>query len=98
MLVVADTSPLNYLVLTEHINILPQQHQRVLIPSAVRRELLSVSAPFTVREWAGNLRIGWRKSIPPRRIWMILSWPPFTTGSERLVAGCQPPADLPASG
>jgi predicted nucleic acid-binding protein len=55
MLVVADTSPLNYLVLIGCIDILPQLHQKVLIPSAVRRELLSASAPLSVREWAVNL-------------------------------------------
>jgi len=54
MIVVADTSPLNYLVLIGCIDILPQLHQKVLIPSAVRRELLSVSAPPEVRAWALN--------------------------------------------
>ena len=40
MLVIADTSPLNYLVWIGHIDLLPQIYDRVLIPSAVRRELL----------------------------------------------------------
>ncbi|HME08438.1 MAG TPA: DUF3368 domain-containing protein [Bryobacteraceae bacterium] len=64
MLVVADTSPLNYLVLIGCVDILPQLHQKVLIPSAVRRELLSVSAPPEVRAWASNLP-DWVEEIDP---------------------------------
>ena len=64
MLVVADTSPLNYLVLIGCIDILPQLHQKVLIPSAVRRELLAAAAPPEVREWALNLPI-WAEEIDP---------------------------------
>ena len=36
MLAIADTSPLNYLVLIGYIDILPLLHSRVFIPSAVR--------------------------------------------------------------
>jgi len=63
-LVVADTSPLNYLVLIECIDILPQLHQRVLIPSAVRRELVSGSAPPAVQKWATNLP-DWVEEVDP---------------------------------
>ncbi len=55
MLVVADTSPLNYLVLIDCIEVLPELHQKVLIPSAVLCELQSISAPSTVRSWAMHL-------------------------------------------
>ncbi len=48
MLVIADTSPLNYLVIIGCIDVLPKLHHKVLIPSAVRRELLSASAPLAV--------------------------------------------------
>jgi predicted nucleic acid-binding protein len=64
MLVVADTSPLNYLVLIGCIHVLPQLHEKVLIPSAVRRELLSVSAPPSVQDWAVNLP-DWVEEIDP---------------------------------
>jgi predicted nucleic acid-binding protein len=64
MLVVADTSPLNYLVLIECIDILPKLHDRVLIPSAVRRELLSNAAPAKVRDWAKYLP-EWAEEIDP---------------------------------
>jgi predicted nucleic acid-binding protein len=52
MIVVADTSPLNYLILIERIDILPALYGEVLIPQAVLRELLSVDAPAPVRLWA----------------------------------------------
>jgi len=64
MLVVSDTSPLNYLVLIGCIEILPQLHRRVLIPSAVRRELLSGAAPKEVRTWAVNLP-DWAEEMDP---------------------------------
>jgi len=64
MLVIADTSPLNYLVLIGCIDILPQLHQNVLIPSAVRRELLSVSAPPEVQAWAKSLP-HWAEEVNP---------------------------------
>jgi|SRR5580704_14390630 predicted nucleic acid-binding protein len=64
MLVVADTSPLNYLVLIGCIDVLPQIHQRVLIPSAVRRELLSMFAPPAVQDWAVNLP-DWVDEVDP---------------------------------
>lgn len=51
MIVVADTSPINYLVLIEEIHILPQLYGTVLIPHAVRAELMSLVAPGQVRLW-----------------------------------------------
>ena len=41
MIVVSDTSPLNYLVLIEFQHILPELFERILIPEAVRQELQS---------------------------------------------------------
>ncbi len=54
-MVVADTSPLNYLVLIEHINLLPELYGRVLIPESVLQELSAIEAPQCVRNWATNL-------------------------------------------
>jgi len=51
MIVVADTSPINYLVLIEHIDILSGLYHRVLIPSAVQRELQHKKTPRAVRDW-----------------------------------------------
>ena len=38
MIVIADTTPLNYLVLIDYVGILPQLYGRVLIPQAVWQE------------------------------------------------------------
>jgi len=51
MIVVADTSPINYLILIEQIDILTKMYGRVVIPRAVREELLRPSAPEVVRNW-----------------------------------------------
>jgi len=45
MIVVSDTSPLNYLVLIDLQHILPDLFERILIPAAVRDELQSAGAP-----------------------------------------------------
>lgn len=55
MIVVADTSPLNYLILIGEIKLLPALYRTVLIPREVHRELLRMEAPATVRTWASNL-------------------------------------------
>ena len=51
MIVVADTTPINYLILIEEIDILTKLYGRVVIPYAVRDELLRPRAPIRVREW-----------------------------------------------
>ncbi len=52
LLVVCDTSPLNYLVLIHHDNVLPVLFDRVLVPPAVLAELRHGGAPVAVRGWA----------------------------------------------
>jgi predicted nucleic acid-binding protein len=49
MTVVSDTSPLNYLVLIDHQDILPALFDHVLIPEAVWHELRSPAAPRPVK-------------------------------------------------
>ncbi|WP_245517688.1 DUF3368 domain-containing protein [Methylorubrum sp. Q1] len=49
--VVADTGPLNYLILIEQAAILPALFGTVLIPEAVRHELTQPGAPAPVRAW-----------------------------------------------
>jgi len=50
-LVVADTSPLNYLVLIGQVEILPALFEKVFVPQIVREELRHAEAPETVRRW-----------------------------------------------
>lgn len=54
MIVVADTSPINYLLLIGHIDLLPRLYQRVIIPSAVAVELSATDAPELVKNWIGS--------------------------------------------
>jgi predicted nucleic acid-binding protein len=48
-LVVADTGPLNYLVLIEAIDVLPGLFEQILVPAAVYDELAHADAPAPVR-------------------------------------------------
>jgi predicted nucleic acid-binding protein len=52
MIVVCDTSPLNYLVLIQHADILPALFGRVVAPPGVIAELRHPRAPAAVRAWA----------------------------------------------
>ena len=54
MIVVSDTSPLNYLVLVRHEHVLPALFDRVVAPPAVIREMLHSGAPAMVQAWASS--------------------------------------------
>jgi predicted nucleic acid-binding protein len=54
MIVVADTSPINYLLLIKEIDILPNLYGKVVIPRAVHEELLRPVTPEIVRAWIGE--------------------------------------------
>jgi predicted nucleic acid-binding protein len=56
--VVADTGPLNYLVLIGCIDVLPKLYRRVMLPEVVRDELRHASAPKPVRDWMAEAP-GW---------------------------------------
>ena len=53
-LVIADTGPINYLILIGHIDILPVLFQKVILPSIVRDELKHQKAPAAVQQWIAN--------------------------------------------
>ena len=53
MLVIADTSPLHYLVLIEQTDILPSLFGHVIIPPGVAVELQRPRTPAPVRAWMG---------------------------------------------
>jgi predicted nucleic acid-binding protein len=50
-IVIADTSPINYLVLIDEIGILPGLYHRIVIPEDVLLELMDAGAPPEVRDW-----------------------------------------------
>jgi len=54
VLVIADTRPVNYLLLIGHIDILPILFGTVILPSAVRDELADIGSPLPVRNWIAD--------------------------------------------
>jgi predicted nucleic acid-binding protein len=59
MIVVADTSPLNYLALVGEVDVLPKLFTRVVIPEGVAAELRHPKTPVSVQNWI---------AVPP--VWM----------------------------
>jgi predicted nucleic acid-binding protein len=53
-MVVSNTSPLNYLVLCEAVEVLPKLYGRIVIPHGVQLELSSHDAPLAVRNVINN--------------------------------------------
>lgn len=67
MIVVADTSPLNYLILIEQIDLLARFFGVVYIPPAVMAELNDPAAPRQVHEWIA-LAPEWLVPVRPASI------------------------------
>lgn len=55
IVVVADTSPVRYLVRIGHIDLLRRLYVQIILPEAVREELLAPDGLPIVREWAKQL-------------------------------------------
>lgn len=51
MIVIADTGPVNYLVIIQHADLLPRLFGQVFVPSAVWDELNDPDSPAVVRTW-----------------------------------------------
>src|SRR3989304_9666212 len=71
MLIVSDTSPLNYLVLVNAVDTLPVLFTEIYIPPAVLEELQHQRSPDSVRHWAENLP-RWLQVRSPRKVRQIL--------------------------
>lgn len=54
MIIISNTSPINYLILIGQIDLLPQLFSRIIIPCAVYQELSARDAPENVRNWIIN--------------------------------------------
>lgn len=63
LVVVADTSPIRYLIEIGHISLLPQLFERIYIPSLVYGELGHPSAPAAVQAWVNSLP-AWVEVVP----------------------------------
>jgi predicted nucleic acid-binding protein len=61
--VVADTSPVQYLILIEQIDLLPVLFGTIFIPETVRDEMLAAKTPEVVREWI-KAAPGWLNVCP----------------------------------
>ena len=53
--VVADSSPLNYLVFIESINVLHRLYGEIVVPEQVILELTDPAAPYEVKTWTRTL-------------------------------------------
>jgi len=51
MIVVSDTSPINYLVILGYVDVLPPLFGTVIIPEEVFEELMAEETPQIVRDW-----------------------------------------------
>lgn len=51
MIIVSNTSPINYLILIGQINLLPELFEQIIIPQAVYSELSDTLAPSPVQTW-----------------------------------------------
>jgi predicted nucleic acid-binding protein len=77
VIVVSDTSPLNYLVIIGAIDVLPKLFGEIHLPTQVLVELTRSKAPVHVKQWA---------SSPPQ--WLRVSTPSITIPSlDRLGLG-----------
>jgi len=75
-LVIADTSPINYLLLIGHIDLLPALFNRVILPAVVRDELGHPKAPLVVRDWISH---------PPE--WVDIRQSPVSHAHDSALAG-----------
>jgi len=68
VIVVSETTPLNYLVLIEAIDVLPKLFQEVYVPPSVIVELTRLKTPDAVRHWAEEPPIWLKIRAPHSRL------------------------------
>lgn len=66
MIVVADATPLRYLILIEHSHVLPALYGTIIVPPIVTTELSEAATPTGVREWIAD-RPEWLHIEAPTR-------------------------------
>ncbi len=79
MLVVADASPLHYVVLMQQDTLLPTLYERVVIPPAVHGELQRPHTPSVVRQWVAQPP-AWLTVQPSRQPLSGQHFPPLGHG------------------
>ncbi|CDM93489.1 MAG: DUF3368 domain-containing protein [Limnospira sp. PMC 1291.21] len=74
MIIVSNTSPINYLILIGQIDLLPELFRQVIIPQAVYSELSDTEAPNLVRTWI---------TTPPN--WLKIQPQPVSQASDTII-------------
>lgn len=67
LIILSDTSPLNYLILIGEAEILPQMFSEVIVPPGVVHELTHPETPENVRRWIESPP-GWLKVRKPHEV------------------------------
>jgi predicted nucleic acid-binding protein len=88
MLVVADTSPINYLVLIQHDAILPALYERVVVPPAVLTDLRRSRTPAAVRAWVAYPP-AWFEVRQPQQELDVRHYPKLGAGEREAIALAQ---------
>lgn len=66
--VVADATPLHYLILVDAVEILPRLFGHLYIPAEVREELTRAATPSVVHEWIEHAPTWLQVVFPPREV------------------------------
>lgn len=88
MLIVADTSPINYLILLRQDTLLPLFYERVVIPPAVRGELQRPRTSAVVRTWVANPP-PWFEVRQPQQSLTAGQFPKLGAGEREAIALAQ---------
>ena len=89
MMVVADTSPINYLVLIEEIGLLQKLFKRIVIPDAVWSELAAPGSPAAVKAWANEMP-DWVRLMSPKILDASITLGPGDISCSRVECGSPP--------
>ena len=54
MIVVCDTSPINYLLLIDQIDLLPRLFKQIMIPDIAKDKMLAPGASPTLQKWISH--------------------------------------------
>jgi predicted nucleic acid-binding protein len=88
MLIVADTSPINYLILLNHDALLPRFYEQVVIPPAVHGELQHPQTPPVVRAWVAHPP-SWFEVRQPQQRLEATQFPLLGAGEREAIALAQ---------
>lgn len=84
MIVVADTSPINYLVLIDETKVLPALYEKIVVPEAVFNELQADETPERVRNWVINAPTWF--TVLPVTISPVEDLPELDEGEKQAIA------------